>query len=309
MAGGDWGLSPGAQQAHGPGPRESNCPLQAGGLPHWRGDKPLGTPGHSGRDHTACEGSTWDTEASPCWAARRRGHEGRHSGGLSLPPPPTPSHGGPGGASSSARASRPRGSTGLAVSRGRGHRRGLCAKTNSVRGDRDHAFLYLGSSLPSPKYRRLCGGCRGAGPARLPAEGLRRPGSRGFAQRVAGISGSFLLWPDHPRRRGKPRAHLPAGRGAQPRRQAGGEGDPESPPALQPPPGSRLPSGPSVLFQLARLHGPNSRPFLGGCAFLMVGNLGLETRSKFFLIGRNLKEFRSCRQKKKEWFIPFIFFF
>lgn len=41
----------------------------------------------------------------------------------------------------------------------------------------------------------------------------------------------------------------------------------------------------------------------------MVGNLGLETRSKFFLIGRNLKEFRSCRQKKKEWFIPFIFFF
>lgn len=41
----------------------------------------------------------------------------------------------------------------------------------------------------------------------------------------------------------------------------------------------------------------------------MVGNLGLETRSKFFLIGRNLKEFRGCRQKKKEWFIPFIFFF
>ena len=41
----------------------------------------------------------------------------------------------------------------------------------------------------------------------------------------------------------------------------------------------------------------------------MVGNLGLETRSKFFLIGRNLKELRGCRQKKKEWFIPYIFFF
>lgn len=53
----------------------------------------------------------------------------------------------------------------------------------------------------------------------------------------------------------------------------------------------------------------DSRPFLGGCAFLMVGNLGLEMRSKFFLIGRNLKDFRVCRQKKKEWFIPFIFFF
>ena len=55
--------------------------------------------------------------------------------------------------------------------------------------------------------------------------------------------------------------------------------------------------------------GADSRPFLGGCAFLMVGNLGLETRSKFFLIGRNLKELRGCRQKKKEWFIPYIFFF
>ena len=121
-------------------------------------------PGHSGHDHMACEGSAWDTEASACQAARRRGHEGRHSGGLSSPP--HTSRWAPGGASSSVRASRPRGSTGPAVSRGRGHRRGLCAKTNSVRGDRDHAFLYLGSSLPSPEYRRLCSGCRGAGLAR-----------------------------------------------------------------------------------------------------------------------------------------------
>lgn len=125
-------------------------------------------PGHSGHDHTACEGGARDTEASACRAAHRRRHEGRHSGGLSLPP--HTSRWAPGGASSSVRASRPRGSTGPAVSRGRGHRRGLCAKTNSVRGDRDHAFLYLGSGLPSPKYRRLCGGCRGAGPARLDSQ-------------------------------------------------------------------------------------------------------------------------------------------
>lgn len=212
--GGDRGLSPGAQQAQGPGPGESNCPPRAGGLPLWRGDEPLGTPGHSGLDHMACEGSAQDMEASPCWVARCRRHEGHHSGGLSLPPQPLDA-----GLQEVPPPLRGRPELGAAqglVSRGRGHRRGPCAKTNSVRGDRDHAFLYLGSGLPSPKYRRLCGGCRGAGRARLPAEGLGRPGSRGFSWRVAGISGSFLLWPDHPRRRGKPRAYLPAGGGAQP---------------------------------------------------------------------------------------------
>ena len=40
----------------------------------------------------------------------------------------------------------------------------------------------------------------------------------------------------------------------------------------------------------------------------MVRNLGLEMRSRFFLIGRNLKEFKCLRVKKKQRFILLIFF-
>lgn len=130
--GGDRGLSPGAQQAQGPGPGESNCPPRAGGLPLWRGDEPLGTPGHSGLDHMACEGSAQDMEASPCRAARCRRHEGRHSGGLSLPPP-TPSRGAPGGTSSSARASRTWGSTGPGEQRTRAQAGPLCQDKQRAR--------------------------------------------------------------------------------------------------------------------------------------------------------------------------------
>lgn len=40
----------------------------------------------------------------------------------------------------------------------------------------------------------------------------------------------------------------------------------------------------------------------------MVRNLGLEMRSRFFLIGHNLKEFKCLRMKKKQRFILLIFF-
>lgn len=43
----------------------------------------------------------------------------------------------------------------------------------------------------------------------------------------------------------------------------------------------------------------NSRLLLCGCALLVVGSLGLKMRSKFFLIGHNLKELQCLRARKE----------
>ena len=224
------------------------------------------------------------------------------------PPQPTPSRGGPGGASSSARASRPRGSTGPAVSKDAGTGGASVPRQTACEATGTMPFFTLAAACPHLNID-ACAEAAGA---------LARPASR---QKGSGVQALGAL------HGGSSESQVPSSCGLT----ILSAGEAESPPARRPRgtamlmgwrrggprvpsrpavprPGSRLPSGPSVLFQLARLHGPIP-PFLGGCAFLMVGNLGLETRSKFFLIGRNLKEFRGCRQKKKERFIPFIFFF